>query len=311
MKKNAQIANFNLVFGDREEPMLSYFDSIVIPALTSGIIKESGEAKYLIKYIKILNNNKNEYVLVGKLIKSTTLEILSDLDEDGELVEKDEKYSSAPYSTFAIYLKNHRMFYVQNQKGSPTLANFRSTVNYALKMFVKKHNKNAEENKKFPNPMLNVVGIPSARNISQILSNVEKVNMLTLRFYPLNGDIDYTELFNGMTVELRNKVGSKRGEVTFKSPQSIDGIVEVIEKSYGTVDPILKVTTKEKSKLTINDYQISEKYEVELADDLSFDEETKQIVMRADKVKTMQYTSDEHNEIYESNKTKIIPFIRR
>lgn len=30
MKKNAQIANFNVVFGDEEKPMLDYFDTIIL-----------------------------------------------------------------------------------------------------------------------------------------------------------------------------------------------------------------------------------------------------------------------------------------
>lgn len=47
MKVNAQVANFNVVFGNEEKPMLDYFDNIVYPAFMSGIIKSgNGEDDY-------------------------------------------------------------------------------------------------------------------------------------------------------------------------------------------------------------------------------------------------------------------------
>ena len=37
MIKNAQVANCNIVFGENERPMLEFFDTIIYPAMTSGI----------------------------------------------------------------------------------------------------------------------------------------------------------------------------------------------------------------------------------------------------------------------------------
>ena len=84
--------------------MLDYFDSIIYPALTSGITKTLDDNVFLFKDIEISTQYVDKYVLTGKLVKKTILEIKSDLDEDGELVEKDERYSSAPYSSYAINL---------------------------------------------------------------------------------------------------------------------------------------------------------------------------------------------------------------
>ena len=39
MKRKINIANFNLTYGDTDEPMLSHFDDILYPALTSNIKK--------------------------------------------------------------------------------------------------------------------------------------------------------------------------------------------------------------------------------------------------------------------------------
>lgn len=41
MKRKINIANFNLTYGDNDEPMLSHFDDILYPALISNIKKES------------------------------------------------------------------------------------------------------------------------------------------------------------------------------------------------------------------------------------------------------------------------------
>ena len=35
--KEAQVANFNVVFGENEEPMLNYFDTIIYPAFMSEL----------------------------------------------------------------------------------------------------------------------------------------------------------------------------------------------------------------------------------------------------------------------------------
>lgn len=311
VKKNAMIANFNITFGDEEKPMLDYFDSIVYPAMISDKVRKQEDVEYLLKYVSVTKDIKDEYTLVGNIIKKTILEVKSDLDVDGELIEKDEKYSTAPYSTFAINLKNHRMIFVQNQKGSPTLANFRAMVAFLIRDYVKVKNDSIEETDKLPYAMVNIVGIPSARSIDGLLENVEKINSLTLRFYPLNGDIDYSGTFGILSKEMRNEVGSKNGEVVFKSPKLISGVKNVLEKAAGTIDPILKVVTKEKSKVSLKDYQMSEKYELDFEAEQDLIDERKAVVKKMKDISSLQYTNDEHERIYNNNLAKIIPFERR
>lgn len=149
MKKYAQIANFNVVFGKDEKPMLTYFDNIIFPAFTSGITKISDMNEFLLTNIEVVRNQKGECILMGQFVKKTILEIKSDINAQGKLIEKDEQYSTAPYSSFAINLLNHRMIFIPNQKGSPSLANFRSAIKYIIKEFIKQQNKLLEEDKKF------------------------------------------------------------------------------------------------------------------------------------------------------------------
>ena len=310
MKVNAQVANFNVVFGNEEKPMLDYFDNIVYPAFMSGIIKSgNGEDDYFLHEIKLIENKKGDAALIGRIVKWTTLEVFSDLDEKGQLIEKDEHYSSAPYSTFIIYLRNHRMLFVPNQKGSPTLVNFRSTIAYILKNYV--NNYNSENEEKLPYALVNIVGVPSARSMEELLKTVKKINSLTLKFYPLNGDLDFSNMFGMMTTDLRKAVGCKTGKTILNSPKSVEGVVDVLQQAGGTIDPILKVTTSENSIIKLHDYQMTEKYEMVFDDQLTLEEKREQIVNKADEIGVLQYTNDNHDEIYKRNEHKIIPFIKR
>ncbi len=305
MKKYAQVANFNVVFGEDEKPMLECFDSIVFPALTSGITKKFGDNELLFKNIEIKQSGSG-FLLIGKIVKKTVLEVKSDLNEKGELVEKDEKYSAAPYSTFVINLRNHRMIYMLNQKGSPSLANFRSAIKNVFDIYIRQRNRELEEGKKLDYAITNVVGIPSVKSLDELLDNVDKVNSLMLRFYPLNGDMDYTEVFGLLSNDLRKELDSKTGAITFNSPKSMAGIKKILAKAAGTIEAVIKVVTKDRSKATLKNYELAEKYEIDV--DEMADEGTKQLVEMTSNIETLNYTNEMHDDIYERNKEKIIPF---
>lgn len=311
MKKYGQVANFNIVFGETEQPMLDYFDNVIYPAFKLGVTKESDENEYLFKNVKVLEGFNNIYILTGQFVKKTILEIKSDINEEGELIEKDEKYSAAPYSSFAINLMNHRMIYVPNQKGSPTLANFRSSVKFVINHFIKEKNKHVDEQNKIPYALVNIVGIPSVKTMDTLLKDVEKINKLTLRFYPLNGDLDVSGVFEVITQDMRAVVGSKNGEIVFKSPKSMNGVIEIIEKAAGTIATILHVTTKAKSKITIKEDQLSEKYELDFNDNIDLEGESLQIINKMSTIDSMVFSNNSHQEIYERNKEKIIPFVKK
>ena len=311
MKKYAQIVNLNIVFGDDEKPMLDFFDTVIYPVFSSNMKKISSGNEYFFKNVEILEDDENIFFLSGQFVKKTMLEVKSDINEKGELIETDEKYSSAPYSSFVVNLMNHRMIYVPNQKGSPTIANFRSTLKYVIRDYIKEKNKDVDEEYKIPEALVNVVGIPSRKTMDEILKDVDKINKLTLRFYPLNGDIQLEEAFNMIAVDMRRTVDSKRGEVVFRSPKSIEGVRSLLEEAGGTINPILHVTTKDQNKATLKEDEFAEKCELDINDDLDLDEEGLQIIKKMSTNDKFNYTNDSHQDIYKKNRSKIIPFIHR
>lgn len=307
--KEAKIANFNLIVGSEEEPMLDYFDTLIYPAFISGIKRTDKENEYLFKDVKVETSNDGKYVLVGKIVKKTFLEVKSDIDEEGRLIEKDEKYSAAPYSTFVIYLNNHRMALIPNQKGSPLLPAFRSTTYHILNEYRKRINDKKDEADQIPQFDLTVVGIPNVQSIKDALANVEKITELILRFYPLNGDLEFEGLFGPMTTDLRRTVGSKRGEIKLRSPKNINGIETVIEKSAGTVEPIINAKTRNNTSIRISNTDISEKHNIKIEENGDIQKETNDIIEETSKISSIQYTSDEHEKIYSRNKAKILKFV--
>lgn len=311
--KKASVMNFNLVYygKDEEKPLLSYFDNIFMPALTANIVRQTKDAKYFFMNVEVNQDNDGEYVLIGLLVKKTVLEVKSDINEHGQLIEKDDRYPTAPYSMFVIYLKNHRMLYVENQKGSPDIRSFKAAIKFVVNRYVCNINKQLEEKgeEELPIPIINVTGIPVRSKIDEALKDVIKINQLVLRFYPLNGDIDYLDLLDGISGELRKKVGCKHGEIILKSPENINGVIEVVSRSDGTVEPIFNVTYSDKRKGKIKNDEVSEKLEMDILGDTL--EEKKSTIEKGKKIKAITYTSENNKKIYEKYQAKIIPFVKR
>lgn len=309
-RKKVCVANFNVVFLEErdEAPLLKYFDSIVMPAFTSGIKKINKDSELFLMNVEIIKDKSDDYVLVGNIVKKTELEVKSEVDEEGNLIRKDERYPSAPYSTFAIYLKNHRMVYVLNQKGSPSIKSFSGLIKHVFAEYIKKHNSEVEDKKEFlPFPAINIVGLPMRSSIEEALKKVSKINLLTLRFYPLNGDQEFGEMFGNFLYDLRSSASCKNGELILKSPQSISGVIDIIEQSSGTVKPIINVTYPDKTKGTIREDQISERMELDFNGENVSDMD--EVISKGNQIDNIAYVSKGNRDIYDKYKGKIIAFV--
>ena len=313
--KKMSVANFNIVFvkEDKEYPLLDYFDTILMPALRSGITRSQENNTYLIMDTEVKEEKNAEFILTGLLVKSTTLEVKSMFDEDGNLVKRNDVYPAAPFSTFIIYLKNHRMILVENQKGSPSLDSFRSTVKYVLETYVARENHIRAENQKesLPIPLASIVGIPPKGGMATALKRVEKISTLTLKFYPLNGDgdLDLSGLMSGISKELRRRIGSDRGAVTYRSPKNINGVIDVVEAAEGTIEPIVRaVYPGKRGETTIKYNEISDRRKIYIPEGKR-EAELSNMINEGKEIDSINYTSEENNTIYNRNRNKILQFI--
>lgn len=274
--KQMSIADLNVVFGKNEDPLLAWLDEIVMPALRSGIIREANEkTRYLFEECAILEYD-GELALKGILIKDTILDVKSEYTVEG-LKKANKRLPYSPYSVFMIFLKNHRMVLVKNQGESPDVRSFRVTLWYVIRQYIKQENIRRKENGEtlLPHVMVHVTGIKTSQSVKKALEDVDKITELSFQFFPLNAEWDYNPIFGGIDRAIRKVIGTKRGRMVFPSPDSKDGVADVIEQTEGLVKTTMKVRYKEDSekggyekKGTIKDSQISDVSSIEIDDEL-------------------------------------------
>lgn len=305
-KVNIDIANFNLTFGKEELPLLTYFEEFLYPAFKSGIIREEADNKYMFESVELVETSEG-VALKGIFIKDTTLEVKSEVDEDGKLVETNKSYPSAPYSLFCILLKNHRMILVPNQKGSPNLRSFNTTARNILKKYRKEENNQRKENnaKLIPYFSLRVTGLPNKANLLEELKKVKKIDALKIRFYPLNGeDIDSSDIINEQVGLIRERIGSSTGNITLNSPDNKNKTAELIEDLGDTVDVTLNVKYADNSTGRIKNDSYSEKRKLEIEGDQVRDEDN-EIIDDMIKIPNIIKTSKTNQKIYDKFLGKI------
>ncbi|GAB1303978.1 hypothetical protein [Bacillus safensis] len=303
--KNSYIANFNCTFGKDHRPMLDYFFDIILPAFVNDDVQEGvhspkSKPQFFFENAK-LTNVKGEFVLAGLIVKRTTLEVKSKII-NGRLERTNEIHPSDPYSYFIINLKNHRMVLVKNQKGSPTLKNFSVTARDKIKKFIRKENEHREE--KLPDIHLNVVAIPFEGAIEEQLKKVKQIKNVTLRFYPLNGDIIDNETVDHLTKSLE-KLGSKTGNITYNTPTNKDNVASIVKDTKGLMKPTIRVKFKNDTLGTLKDDAFTEVMSIPLDDSETFNQNIDDITGKVINKDEFNETSDENVSIYHRAYTKL------
>ncbi|KGR88414.1 hypothetical protein [Lysinibacillus odysseyi] len=289
--KQAFIANFNCTFGKKHEPMLNHFFDVILPAFTQE--SKGKPKKFFFENVK-LTNAQGEFALAGLIVKRTTLEVKSRY-VDGQLIKTNENYPSDPYSYFVINLQNHRMVLVKNQKGSPTLSNFATLARDVLKNYVSVKNSELKDEEKIPQVLLNVVAIPFQGAILEELKKVKKINNVTLRFYPLNGDIMDNETVDHLTETLKS-LGSKTGSVSFNTPTDKDNVAKVIEDTKGLMKPTIKVEYSNGTTGTLKDGSFTEVMKIQV-------DETESFGKNIDTITGKVINNPEFNEVSQENRS--------
>ncbi len=296
-EKIMHFANFNITFGENEEPMLTHFEDFVFPAFTGGLIrgKEDSVLKFTFSDVEIKYIG-SEYVMVGNYIKDTQYTIHTTY-HDGELQATPADVPTAPYSRFIIFLKNHRMILFRNESASPDIRSFQKTVRDILNQYRRKQNKDRQN--KLPISIVNIVDMPLKENLEELLRSVKKIERLKLRFFPLNNDINPLPLANAINQEMKN-ISSKTANMIFNSPESKEGVQRILEETTGSglATTTMKVEDSEGQKQIIKEDKFSSNKKIPFAKDIEeSDDET--LVSYAQNNPIINKTSEENNRIYE------------
>lgn len=233
--KKLELANFNCTFGDDDEPMLNYFSEIIYPAISSGKRIKNRDKEYLIEDLRLYEIDGLGFILSGLFIMKTELEVKSIYNEDKGIQATDFKYKSDPYSAFVILLRNHRMIYIKNQKGSPTIKSFGSIVRKMINGYISSENNEREKDNKFPYAFINITNIPSEQTIDQQFKDIKKIKKITFKLYPLNGDMVFNKIYDSFRNELSN-VGSKTGNMNINNPTKKGEVSQLVKDAGDKVD---------------------------------------------------------------------------
>lgn len=242
--KELTLANFNCTFGEDEkrlEPMLTYFVEVVLPSFKD----ERKFRGYYFYDVSLKEHEEFGYYLYGRVVKDTVLEIKSRFNSTNQRLEDtNEEYSSSPYSEFILLLKNHRMIFINGQKGSPTLSNLKTLITGNIRRVIKEYNFRQESgNEVLPLYELNLTEITKNRNVIEQIRNFEKISRFSLEFFALNNDIHMDELFKSLQ-KSREKSKSKTLEPVFHNPEDKEYIANLIQNTNGMAN--FSMTAKEK-----------------------------------------------------------------
>ena len=266
------LANFTCKFGEKYV-MLDLFEQVVFPAFMENRIRTFGDASYSFLDQQIAKFDDDEVCLCGRLVKDTIVE-RSQIMVDGKIVEDHKSMESAPTSFFVLLLSNHKLLYVRESPGAPSLSSFTSTISLFLGDAYKEWIRTVYDNKKnnnkkitwkalysqIPPPKVTVTPMSSEDSVSAFIEKFKAVNAIEVRVLETNHELDNSPIFGEMR-EIKELIGAdnmllrsqKSGAVGLDkanlakliSSQAGDGNTEVTIK--GTAINGEKITAKDDS----------------------------------------------------------------
>lgn len=197
------------------------------------------------------------------------------------------------------------MLYTPNQKGSPNIRSFAATIKYMTRKVVKEYNKDLSPDERIPVPVIDIVDIPSKKEIKEKLKDVKHISKLKFKFFNKNGDINTEDAFEWMEEDLK-ELGAKNSEIVITSPTRFDKVTERIDQSKGYAKVGLKVIYENGAKGTLDNESMSEKFPIDYPEGTSV-ENVSNIAINTFKDNELINNVEKENEIiYRNNKGKII-----
>ena len=201
------------------------------------------------------------------------------------------------------------MVLVKNESGSPDIRSFQKTVRDILSKYIHAQNRGKAKEEKLPFAIVNIVDIPLKDSIDEVLRNINKINWLKLRFFPLNNDLDPLPIAQAMKNEMA-KVGSRTGNLVFNSPDSKAGVKDVLESTAGLAITTMKVTDSDGETRQIKEDAFSSSKTIPYRDNIEENGDT-YIVMQAKKDGIISTVSPENATLYERAKAMLTRLMSR
>ena len=242
-----EIANVTCKFGNMD--MLDLYDETVEPAFFTPMKRKYGDTKLFFHQVEYVKLDESVLAIAGRFVKDTILES-EQIFENGELKKESETLPSSPSSLFVLILNSHRLLFVREHRGSPTVGTFGTTLARFLKIrhfgFLKAKSKEIDPEtgrrrafkellRLYPYPTLDVVPVASRESLSQFIHRFHTLERIKIKLLPTNSELDNGPLFKGIrdagdrihsqttALNYENKKGLKKGE-------AIDQLSEAVKQ---------------------------------------------------------------------------------
>ena len=241
-----EVANFVCRFGETSV-LADRLDDVVIPAFFSYVVRNSRGTKYFftrqeLSYLR--GSQTDSMALSCRFIKNTTLKRYQVYSEKKGIIHDEGSLPSAPSAVAILLLKSHRLLYVKEVPGAPSIGQFGSTFKYMMREIVMSHrddlyHKRQQSGEKVtrkqvaadvPIPNVDVVPIPASESLKEFLERFEVLSTLKVELAPTNNEVDNEDFFKKLR-GTKQEVGSSKTRLVHTNPAGLDkdGVFEHVE----------------------------------------------------------------------------------
>ncbi|MFM4819965.1 hypothetical protein ACEUDB_04750 [Aeromonas hydrophila] len=237
MKRNLHLEFWNFVCHFGEHKLLDFYNEMVHPAFFEKHTRSHGKTNWFfheVQFIKVEFKKENLPFVYGKIVKDTSIE-RNQVFEDDELKAAPLFVPTAPSSIFILSLIDHRLFFIKEHPDSPTMDNFKVTIEKFINTTRKKLINNdyeAHENirkehggsikkvtkkslhSRYPEPEIELIPLSSDADIDEFIRSMKTISSLKLKLVLPNSEADTNDFFNSLREETK-KVGTNSSDLSF------------------------------------------------------------------------------------------------
>ncbi len=255
MAKNLEVEVANLVCRFGSTLVLNdLLREVVLPGFLSDDIRKIQGTEYFLidqKFVYLEDRKIESLALCCRLVKNTTLRRHQIYSPSSGIIADEKSLASAPTSIAVLLLKSHRLLFVKEVPGAPSMQQFGATLKHRLRNSVlqyhsalveeeikgrgklaKKHKSEIKKEiaEKFPIPDVSVTAITSKEALKTFIHRFGLLTTLRVEIAPTNNELDNEEFFQNAR-EAQDQVKSIKSTLTHHNSKGLnkEGVLEHVE----------------------------------------------------------------------------------
>jgi hypothetical protein len=236
-----ELANFILRFGD-SLTLADRLEEIVIPAFVQQRQRPSRGSTYFFHEVRLINAGQEKQVfpvIAGRFVKDTKISRRQVYDPHRGLIEDNVEIDTAPASFFVLILEGHKLLYVKEEAGAPSVGVFATTaerflvaawdeyvdsIYTAAKMNAGQGQARVTKKRleqETPRPTLDVIEIATEQTFGDFVQNFDKLKLARIRLFQTNDEVDNSSFIKTIR-EMKERAKSKTTAFQHQNPKGLD-----------------------------------------------------------------------------------------